>query len=154
MTRDALIPRAFCAPALPGPALRARASQARAFWAGALWAPALWARVLWAPALWAATLLACPAAHAQRVSNVTGRLLMSACAAKQPAACDAYVDGFSDAIEAEGHDHALACIPRTSTGTELRDVLITYLHSHPEAQSLKAGTIATRALAAAYPCRK
>lgn len=105
-------------------------------------------------ALLATTLLACTAAHAQRVSNVTGRLLMSACTGKQADICDAYVDGFSDAIAAEGRDHALACIPRTSTGTELRDVLITYLRSHPEAQSLKASTIATKALAAAYPCHK
>ena len=102
----------------------------------------------------AALLAAWGTAHAQRVSNVTGRLLMTACTGKQPAACDAYVDGFSDAIEAGGRDHALACIPRSSTGTELRDVLVTYLRSHPEAQSLKAGTIATKAFAAAYSCKK
>ncbi len=102
----------------------------------------------------AACLATCGAAQAQRVSNVTGRTLMSACTAKQAAACDAYVDGFGDAIEAGGREHALACIPRTSTGTELRDVLTTYLRSHPEDQSLKAGTIATRAFAAAYPCKK
>ena len=93
-------------------------------------------------------------AHAQRVSNVTGKTLMSACSAKQVSACDAYVDGFGDAIEAGGRDRALACIPRTSTGTELRDVLTTYLRSHPEDQSLKAGTIATRAFSKAYPCHK
>ena len=102
----------------------------------------------------AALLAACPAAHAQRVSNVTGRTLMTSCASKQPAACDAYVDGFSDAIEAEGREHALACIPRTSTGTELRDVLLTYMRSHPEAQSLVAGKIAARAFSAAYACKK
>ena len=102
----------------------------------------------------AALLLACSPVQAQRVSNVTGRTLMSACTGKQVTACDAYVDGFSDAIEAEGRDHAVACIPRTSTGTELRDVLTAYLRAHPEAQTMKAGLIATKALAAAYPCKR
>jgi hypothetical protein len=40
-------------------------------------------------------------AHAQRVSNVKGVTLMKACTGKSTEACDAYVDGFSDAVEAE-----------------------------------------------------
>ncbi len=91
-------------------------------------------------------------AQAQRDSNVDGRQLLSVCTGKLFATCDAYVDGFSDAIVAEGRQHALACIPRASTGTEMRDVLIKFLKDHPEDQHLKAGTLAARAFAKAYAC--
>jgi hypothetical protein len=93
-------------------------------------------------------------AHAQRVSNVKGVTLMKACTGKSTEACDAYVDGFSDAIEAEGKVNALACIPRASTGKELRDVLVVYLKAHPEAQHLEGADIASKAFAKAYPCKK
>jgi len=99
-------------------------------------------------------LLAAGTAHAQRVSNVKGTTLMKACTGPSPAQCDAYVDGFSDAITAGGKDHALACIPTASTGTELRDVLVKFLKDHPEDQHLKASTLASRAFAKAYPCSK
>jgi hypothetical protein len=101
-----------------------------------------------------ACLLMAGSATAQRVSNVKGTTLMTACTGKSVTACDAYVDGFSDAIEAGGKDHALACIPRAATGTELRDVLIKFLKDNPQDQHLKAGTLATRAFAKAYPCQK
>jgi hypothetical protein len=103
--------------------------------------------------LLAALLLPC-AASAQRVSNVSGTTLLTACTGRSVTACDAYVDGFSDAIEAGGPGHALACIPRAATGTELRDVLVKFLKAHPEDQHLKAGTIASRAFSKAYACPK
>jgi hypothetical protein len=99
-------------------------------------------------------LLAGGTAHAQRVSNVKGTTLMKACTGSSFAQCDAYVDGFSDAISAGGKDHALACIPIAATGTELRDVLVKFLKDHPEDQHLKASTLASRAFAKAYPCGK
>jgi hypothetical protein len=92
-------------------------------------------------------------ARAQRVSNVTGVTLLGACTGKMVQACDAYVDGFSDAIAAGGREHALACVPRAATGTELRDVLVKFLKDHPEDQHLKASALATRAFAKAYPCK-
>ena len=107
--------------------------------------------------LLAATLLAVLAAgtaHAQHVSNVTGVTLMKSCTGPKPDQCDAYLDGFGDAITAGGKDHALACIPQASTGTELRDVLVKFLKDHPEDQHLKATLLATRAFSKAYPCRK
>lgn len=100
-----------------------------------------------------AVLTVAGAAHAQRVSNVTGRTLMTACTGKSTQACDAYVDGFGDAVFAGGKTHALACIPRASTGTELRDVLVAYLKAHPEVQSEKAYDITQKAFAKAYPCK-
>jgi hypothetical protein len=99
-------------------------------------------------------LLATGTAHAQRVSNVKGTTLMKACTASSVTACDAYVDGFADAISAGGKEHALACIPIAATGTELRDVLVKFLKDHPEDQHLKASSLATRAFAKAYPCNK
>jgi hypothetical protein len=102
----------------------------------------------------AACLLAAGAAHAQRVSNVKGTTLMKACTGASTTACDAYVDGFGDAIEAGGKANALACIPKSATGTELRDVLVHYLKNHPEDQHVDAVTITTKAFAKAYPCSK
>jgi hypothetical protein len=99
-------------------------------------------------------LLATGTAHAQRVSNVKGTTLMKACTGPKAEICDAYVDGFGDAISAGGKDHALACLPIAATGTELRDVLVKFLKDHPEDQHLKAATLATRAFAKAYPCSK
>jgi hypothetical protein len=102
----------------------------------------------------ALALLCVGTAHAQRVSNVRGTTLMKACTGTSDAQCDAYVDGFSDAISAGGKDHALACIPIAATGTELRDVLVKFMKDHPEDQHLKASTLASRAFAKAYPCAK
>jgi len=101
-----------------------------------------------------ACVLAAGAAQAQRISNVRGTTLMKACTGPSPTACDAYVDGFGDAIKAEGKEHALACIPTAATGTELRDVLVHYLKNHPEDQHIEAGIIASRAFSKAYPCNK
>lgn len=99
-------------------------------------------------------LLACHPAHAQRMSKVTGATLMSACTGKSTSSCDAYLDGFSDAIFVEGKTAAVACVPIPATGTEMREVLIQYMKGHPEVQHMKAGEIAHAALAKAYPCRK
>ncbi len=102
-----------------------------------------------------ALLLVAGAAQAQRVSKVSGITLLKACTS--PAlkeTCDAYVDGFGDAISEGGKEHALACLPIASTGTELRDVLVAYLKAHPEDQHLKAGTIASHAFSKAYPCHR
>ena len=79
---------------------------------------------------------------------------MTACAGKQAELCDAYLDGFSDAIEAGGKDHALACVPSSVTGTELRDVLIQYLKANPQDQHDTGEKVTRLALQKAYPCQK
>jgi len=93
-------------------------------------------------------------AWAQRQSPVKGSTLMAACTGNGKVACDAYLDGFSDAVLEEGHANAVACIPVSATGTELRDVLVKYLRDHPEMQSQRASTIVKNALSKAYACRK
>ncbi len=94
------------------------------------------------------------AAHAQRSSNVNGVVLMKACTAHQTDTCDAYLDGFGDAIRAGGKTGALACIPANTTGTELRDVLVAYLRANPQTQHEKGEMITRLAFQKAYPCRK
>ena len=106
-----------------------------------------------------AVVLAClaagGAAQAQRVSKVSAKVLMTACSStKQADLCDAYLDGFTDAIRASGQDHALACIPQTVTGTELRDVVVRWLRGNPEAQHETGEKVAHLALQKAYPCHQ
>ena len=103
-------------------------------------------------------ILACVAvagvAHAQRRSNLGAHTLLTACTGKQSELCDAYLDGFSDAIEAGGEEHALACIPNSVTGTELRDVLVQYLKANPQDQHDTGEKVTRLALQKAYPCKK
>ncbi len=102
-----------------------------------------------------AVILAAAPAHAQRVSKVGAKTLMTACAGgKQTELCDAYLDGFTDAIRANGQDHALACIPQSVTGTELRDVVAHWLRDNPESQHETGEKVTRMALQKAYPCHK
>ena len=95
------------------------------------------------------------AAQAQRVSKVNATVLMKACSnPKQADLCDAYLDGFTDAIRASGQDHALACVPQSVAGTELRDVVVRWLRDNPESQHETGEKVARLALQKAYPCRK
>ncbi len=105
-------------------------------------------------ALVLACLAVAGAAHAQRASNVGAKTLLTACTGKQTEVCDAYLDGFGDSIRASGKDHALACIPSAVTGTELRDVVVQWLRSNPQAQHDVAEKATRLALQKAYPCGK
>ncbi len=94
-------------------------------------------------------------AHAQRVSKVSAKVLMTACAsAKQGDLCDAYLDGFTDAIRASGQANAVACVPQSVSGTELRDVVMQWLRANPTAQHETGEKVTHLALAKAYPCHK
>jgi hypothetical protein len=92
------------------------------------------------------------AAQAQRVSKVDGNRLLAMCTVKSPGECDAYLSGVSDTIEAGGRAKAAACIPTAVTGTQLRDVVIKYIHGNPQLRELKAGALTLKAYAAAFPC--
>lgn len=93
-------------------------------------------------------------AFAQRESRVDGNKLLGFCTAKATANCDAYLSGVADAIAAQGKEHAMACIPVAVTGSQLRAVVVKYLHDHPQDRELKAGTLTTRAYAEAFSCKK
>ena len=93
-------------------------------------------------------------ALAQRESNVNGSKLLGFCTSSATANCDAYLSGVADAIAAGGPSHAEACIPTAVTGKQLREVVVKYLHDHPQDLQLKAGTLTLHAYAGAFACRK
>ncbi len=100
-------------------------------------------------------LLAAPlAAHAQRESPVTGNKLLALCTTAATANCDAYLSGVADAIAAQGREHAMACIPNAVSGSQLREVMLRFLHAHPEQLQLKAATLSTKAFSSSFPCSK
>lgn len=99
-------------------------------------------------------ILTAGAAQAQRESKVDGNKLLGLCTGGAKTNCDAYLSGVADAIAAQGPDHAAACIPVAVTGTQLREVVVLYLHSHPQDLQLKAGALTTRAYASAFACKK
>jgi hypothetical protein len=98
-------------------------------------------------------LLAIPAtAYAQRESRVDGGKLLGFCTAKATTNCDAYLSGVADAIAALGPQHAPACIPIAVTGKQLREVVVKFLHDHPQDLQEKAGTVTLHAYALAFAC--
>ena len=67
-------------------------------------------------------------------------------------ACVGFIAGIS---EATGGNYAgyRACIPRTITTGQMRDVVVKLLQAHPEDRHLRAVELVARALADAWPCR-
>ena len=105
------------------------------------------------------------AAHAQRISNISGAKLGEICGSKSSAqleACSAYLDGISDAISfyqhlmpADGTKGKLpdyVCVPGPTTGPQLRQIYVAWLRGHTEAQRQPAAQAAMRALNDSYKC--
>ena len=112
-------------------------------------------RPAWSTIALALTLaLMAPApALAQRVSAIAGRTLQADCTGANATACDAYVAGIADAIALQPGGGLAACIRPEVTGSQLRAVVLTYLHDHPRDLAGHAGHLVMHALVAAYPCR-
>ena len=104
-------------------------------------------------------------AHAQRVSNISGAKLGDICISKasnQLEACNAYLEGISDAISfyqhlmpADGSKGKLpdyVCVPGPTTGPQLRQTYVSWLREHSEAQRQPAAQAAMRALNDSYKC--
>jgi hypothetical protein len=100
-----------------------------------------------------ATGMGVSAAQAQRVSKIDGNKLLGYCSSKATIGCDAYLDGIADGIEAGGRAKAEACIPAAVTTPQMRDVVVKYLRNNPQTREMKAGVLATKAFAAAFPCK-
>ena len=115
----------------------------------------------------AATLLALAgAAHAQRISNISGAKLGEICTSRergQQEACKAYLDGISDAISFYQHlmprdgsrggklpDYV--CVPGPTTGPQLQESYVRWLRNHSDAQRQPAAQAAMRALNNTYLC--
>ena len=101
------------------------------------------------------------AAHAQRLSKVTGAQLVKLCMARDTTGCDAYISGIADAIDLlqrqspEPHDamHMVACIPPATSGQWLLATVIGYGQGHEGEQKLPAAVMVASALKANYPCK-
>ena len=104
-------------------------------------------------------------AHAQRVSNISGGKLGDICisrSATQVEACNAYLDGISDAISfyqhlmpqdgSRGKLPDYVCVPGPTTGPQLRQTYVAWLREHGEAQRQPAAQAAMRALNDSFKC--
>ncbi|MXV36319.1 MULTISPECIES: Rap1a/Tai family immunity protein [unclassified Saccharibacter] len=101
------------------------------------------------------------AAHAQRVSTVTGKTLGTMCSQKKGVAlCDAYLSGVMDS-EVWSHDYAALnhdgaptafCVPKEQKTPQVRNVVVAWLGAHTDALSQPAGKGVYRALHENYPC--
>lgn len=71
----------------------------------------------------------------------------------QPASritCLGYVLGVADTLGATGN----ACIPPDTMEDQTRDLVIKYLHDHPESRHLGAASQVGISLMTAFPCKK
>jgi hypothetical protein len=106
-------------------------------------------------------------AQAQRFSNLSGGKLGEVCSSRDRTAleaCDAYLDGVSDAVSfyqrlmpREGSRFGrlpdYVCVPGPTTGPQLRQSYLAWLRSHGEAQRQPAAQAAMRALNDTYVCQ-
>ncbi len=108
--------------------------------------------------------LASAPASAQRISKLTGARLMSICAGDRARqACEGYISGVADGIEAvqkhmtdqQGHGFAgSTCIPTETTVNQLHSTVVAYLRSHSENLGKPAIVPTFDALHAAFPCNR
>ena len=106
------------------------------------------------------------AAHAQRVSTMTGAKLIETCTSKDArlvAACTAYVDGISDTASfyqqlrpANGSRGeklpGYICVPGAVTGVQLRQTVVAWYGKHPDQANKLASGVVLRALDETYLC--
>jgi hypothetical protein len=112
------------------------------------------------PLLLAAVILLLPQAalRAQRISNIDGTALLARCTNRDRAAmqgCEAYVSGVADAVAklAKSKQDAAACVPQSTTGTQMREALIAWAGKNPDARSRPAIEIVLQMLRDTYPCK-
>lgn len=105
------------------------------------------------------------AAHAQRLSALTGGKLGNLCISNDrnsAEACTAYLDGISDSISfyqrlmpsggERGKLPDYVCVPASTTGVSIREAYVNWLRSHADAQRQPAAQAAMRALNDTYHC--
>ncbi|QDH17842.1 Rap1a/Tai family immunity protein [Swingsia samuiensis] len=109
--------------------------------------------------------LLAPAAHAQRVSKVTGTTLGKMCSSDKvtgTSLCDAYLAGIMDSeVWSKKYDTykddagapVAFCVPTSETAPQIRSKVVSWLHSHNDALTQPAGKAAYRALHDTYACQ-
>lgn len=101
-------------------------------------------------------------ASAQRISPMTAGNFGRICTSRGGAQiCDAYITGMADAgalskINAVNNGDASAqagfCIPQSTTGTDLRSKVVSWLKAHKDELSKPVGETVFVALHESYPC--
>lgn len=107
------------------------------------------------------------AAHAQRQSGITGQKLVQLCTSdpKSVEGCTAFIDGVADTAyfyqtlrpangSKGGPLPAYLCVPPTTTGPQLRDIVVQFVQKKPEQSTREASGVVLRALDASFRCQK
>ena len=106
------------------------------------------------------------AAHAQRMSNLTGERLARLCVSQRPQdveGCTAYIDGVADAVgfyqrlrpadgSKGGNLPGYICIPGPVTGVQLRQAVTGWFRAHQDQANRQASGIVLRALDETFVC--
>ncbi len=100
----------------------------------------------------AALIAALPAAA--NAARFDGNALQTRCSVGEVKNCEVYLQGYSAALTEIPHSASPACIPEGVTGSQLRDVILKYLHNTPEQRELPAARLIANAFHKAWPCPK
>jgi Rap1a immunity proteins len=79
----------------------------------------------------------------------TGNTLYTQCTGTIQAYCLGYVAGVMDAIA----NYDLICVPPHVNLEQVQDIVVKYLHEHPESRHYSAASETTLALQQAFPCK-
>jgi hypothetical protein len=114
-------------------------------------------RLLSALALMLACATAQPAQAAQQtfVSFVNGNELYGWCMATRNSLCAAYVMGVTDALRHPSYvqsGHMWTCMSANVSASQVVDVVVNYLYSHPQTRNDGAIELVTQAVMGAWPC--
>lgn len=110
-------------------------------------------------ALAGVAVLSTTSAQAERApSGHPGAALLEDCDAQDAsrrAYCRGYIEGIADLVVTMGRrSPVVACIPASTSPSQIVDTAIEYLHEHPrEVQSYSAAVLVQEAIRKAYRCR-
>lgn len=66
--------------------------------------------------------------------------------------CLGFIAGISDAITAYTASEVPTCIPDSATPTQIKDIVVKFLHDEPGKRNVAAVSLILIALAVAFPC--
>lgn len=116
---------------------------------------------IYAVAALGAVALAAPEAHAQRLSPMPAGNFMRFCSTPANGGqkvCDAYITGMADsfalaqALSPEASTAKSICVPTETTGTAMRQTVVSWIGNHKDRLRNKVGEVVYTALHESYPC--
>ena len=87
-----------------------------------------------------------------RLNTETGYGLLDICSATDGSGRDWMCYGYILGVGAMLRDMGGVCFPATATHSQMRDVVVRGLQTHPQEQQERPEILVTRYLGAAYPC--